>query len=98
MLSRSPKQRMPAGFHFGQLLMTGFDKAGDAACRKLDSEEILQQLTGTSVGNQLAFLKSRSRLSGCLPHIELGPKRVLGRLLYSDGNILDTVFPPRDVP
>src|SRR5258708_7648283 len=39
-----------AGFHLGQLLMAGFDKAGDAARRELDSQQLLQQLAGTSVG------------------------------------------------
>src|SRR5260221_2156780 len=49
------QSRFELGFHFGQLLVTAFDKAGDAARRELDSEQFLQQLTGASVGHGLTF-------------------------------------------
>src|SRR5260221_3638681 len=48
-------RRFEARFHLGQLLMTSGDKAGDAAGGELDSQQLLQQLTRTSVGNSLAF-------------------------------------------
>src|SRR5256714_10284394 len=70
---RPHQSRFEVGFHLGQLFMTGFDKAGDAACRELDSQELLQQLAGTSVGYHLAFhqvgrqcLDARSILRSCL--------------------------------
>jgi len=43
------------GFYLSQLLMTGGDKGGNAACRELDSQQLLQQLARTSVGYSLAF-------------------------------------------
>jgi hypothetical protein len=38
----SAPTRFEAPFHLGQLLMTGFDKGGDASCRELDSQQLLQ--------------------------------------------------------
>src|SRR5258707_10016005 len=43
-----------AGFHLSPLLMIGGDKAGDAAGAELDSQQLLQQLAGTSGGDRLA--------------------------------------------
>jgi hypothetical protein len=49
------QSRFEAAFHLGQLLMAAFHKAGDAARRELDSQHLLQQLAGPSVGNRLTF-------------------------------------------
>src|SRR5437773_2652362 len=60
------QSRFEVGFHLGQLLMTGFDKGGNAACRELDSQQLLQQLARPSVGNGLAFYQIGSnRLNAC---------------------------------
>jgi len=42
-----------------QVLMTRLDKAGDAAWRKVDTEQIVEQLTGTSA-------KERNRTPLCV--------------------------------
>src|ERR1700730_1308442 len=39
----------------GQVLMTRFDKAGDAARRELHAEQILEELAGTRIRHRLAF-------------------------------------------
>src|SRR5712691_91669 len=52
---RLHQSRFEAAFHFGQLLVTGLDKAGDAACREPDSQQLLQQLARASVGYSLTF-------------------------------------------
>src|SRR6266851_556005 len=52
--------------------MTGLDKAGDAARRELDSQEFLQQLAGTSVGNSLAFYQIGSERLDARPILRWG--------------------------
>jgi hypothetical protein len=49
------ERRFALVFHPGQVVMTRCDETGDAACRALHTEEIVQELAGASGGHRLTL-------------------------------------------
>src|SRR5258706_9661922 len=72
---RLHQSRFEAGFHLGQLLMTGGDKGGNTACRELDSQQLLQQLACASIGHALTFHQIRSQCLDARPILRWGLHR-----------------------